>query len=322
MAKTISIEEQLNQLSATRGDPSSDASKAELTRALKHKFNAIAAKAAVIITDSRQSDFLPSLAAAFDRFFVAGSDKGCSAKTAIATAFYELGHTDSAAFVRGVRHTQPEPSFGRSVDAATELRGICALGLARIGYADVLLEVAGLLVDPEPQARIMAVRAVAYTGSDIGSPLLRMKVLAGDAEPDVTAECLVALMKVSPKKSLEFVGPFLKSNDLAMVDAAAQAIGGWRSPQAFEFLRDQWESHLTSDPRRPLLLAMAMTRQPAAIEFLLERIVDDRPGPAADAVAAMAMYRSDSTLKERVRGLVETVDDATVRAAYVKAFGA
>jgi HEAT repeat protein len=306
MAKSPNIEQQLAALNAVRTDPKSESAKAELRRALSSKFNLVAAKAATIITDSQQAGFLPQLATTFDRFFNDGTDKGCPAKTAIANALYTLGHTDSAAFLRGIHHVQMEASFGPAVDVAAELRGICALGLTRVGYPDVLLELAELLMDKESQPRQLAARAIAYTGSADGAPLLRMKILAGDPEPEVTSECFIALMKLSPKKSMPFVAKFLKSDDSALVESAALAIGGAKTLEAFQLLQSEWESHLQSEPRRPLLLGIAMTRHPAAIDFLFERITDDRPAPAADAITAMALYRHDETIKAKLHAIVAT----------------
>jgi hypothetical protein len=318
MAKAESIEKQLTALSALRADPKSELARDELKKSLASKSNLVAAKAAVIITDSNQATFLPQLAAAFERFFTAGSDKGCGAKTAIANALYSLGHNDSAAFLRGIHHVQKEASFGPAVDSAAELRGICALGLARIGYADVLLELAELLVDPEVQPRIMAVRAIAYTGSDAGSPLLRMKAMAGDESTDVTAECFSALIKLSPRKSLPFVGRFLKSEDSELVESAGMAIGNSRLPAAFEMLRAEWESHLSPDERRPLLSGIAMTRLPAAVEFLIERATEDRPAPAGDAINAMVIYRHDQAIVDRLRAIVQDRGEPELRAAMQK----
>jgi HEAT repeat protein len=180
---------------------------------------------------------------------------------------------------------------------------------------------AELLVDSEFQPRLMAVRAIAYTGSEDGAPLLRMKVLAGDPEPEVTAECFTALMKLSPKKSLGFVAKFLKSSDSALVESAALAIGSSRTQQAWELLGAEWESHLQPQPRRPLLLGIATTRQPAAIDFLLERIVDDRPAPAADAIVAMALYKHDETIKAKIAAIVNDRGESEITQAFRKSFG-
>lgn len=321
MAKSTNIEQQLAALAALRPDAKSEFARAELSKALSSKTNLIAAKAAAIIADSLQVDFLPRLAGAFEQFFADGTDKGCPAKTEIGKALYTLGHNDAAAFLRGIHHVQKEAGFGPPVDVAAELRGWCALGLARMGYADVLLELAELLMDPEPQPRQMAVRAIAYTGSADGAPLLRMKILAGDTESEVTAECFAALMKLSPKKSLPFVARFLRSEDPELNESAGLAIGSSRTAEAFELLRREWESHIRPEPRRPLLLSIAMTRLPPAIDFLLARIAEDRPAPAADAIAAMSIYEHDENIKAKVNVLANERGEAEVLAAVKKVFG-
>src|ERR1039458_7214282 len=185
MAKAPPIEQQLLELSALRGDARSTTARDKFTRALAGKNNLLVARADALVAEMEQAEFLALLESAFERFFVVGSDKGCAAKTALADAMYTLGHGDSAAFLRGIRHVQKEPTFGGQVDSAAELRGICALGLVRAGYRDVLLELPALLMDREPQTRQMAVRAVIYANDERGSLLLRMKVLGGDTNPDV-----------------------------------------------------------------------------------------------------------------------------------------
>jgi hypothetical protein len=320
MAKSASIEQQLSDLAACRADPVSASSRERLTKSLAGKSNLLAGKAATIVTDTDQPDYLPAIVTAFERFFVAG-DKGCLALTPLANALYTFGHTDPAPFLRGIHHFQPEGSFGPAVDAATELRGICGLGLVRLGYPDVLTELAELLMDPEPQCRQMAARALAYAGHESGGMLLRMKVLASDKDAEVTAECLNALMVVAPKKSLPFVGRFLRSEDPAMVESAALAIGGSKLPEAFSLLRTEWEGHISAEPRRPLLLAIAMTRQPAAVEFLLERVADDRPAPAADAITALAVFKHDETIRAKVAALVADQNHELTTTAFRKAFG-
>jgi HEAT repeat protein len=320
MPKPPPLEIQLLELSALRGDAKSALAREKLTHALTGKSNLLTARAATILADTQQADFLPLLEVAFDRYFKAANDKGCAAKTAIANALYTLGHSDSAAFLRGIRHKQMEPSFGGPVDCAAELRGTCALGLVRAGYRDVLLELPALLMDREPQTRQIAVRALIYANDERGTLLLRMKILAGDENSDVIAEALAGLMKLSPGKSLEFVAQFLEDKDSATAESAAIAIGGARSLAAFELLRAQWERHIRPEPRTSLLLGMTMTRQPAAIEFLLQRVHEDSPRPAVDAIVALAIYKHDDAVKAKVAAAVQSREDSTITQAFKKAF--
>src|SRR5581483_421497 len=117
----------------------------------------------------------------------------------------------------------------------------------RCGHRDALLEIATLLMDPEAQTRQMAARAIGYAGHEVGTMLLRMKVAAGDTEPDVIAECFNGLMKLTPAKSLDFVAKFIDEADTATAESAAMAIGASRTAAAFELLRNRWERHLLPD---------------------------------------------------------------------------
>ena len=127
------------------------------SRRLDRKVNLLAAKAAALAGEFGRVDLAPQLAAAFSRFIAdaARSDKGCRALKAIAKALFDLGAPPEAGevFLAGIRHVQKEGGFGPPEDVAAELRGICALGLVKIGYPDVLVELADLLTDAEPEAR-------------------------------------------------------------------------------------------------------------------------------------------------------------------------
>ncbi|HSV16592.1 MAG TPA: hypothetical protein VLI90_20175 [Tepidisphaeraceae bacterium] len=320
MPKAPPIEQQLLELSGLRADATAPHAREKLAHAINGKNNLLAARAATVVTDTKQADYLPLLATAFDRFFASASDKGCAAKTAIANALYTLGHVDAQTFLRGVRHVQMEPTFGGHADAAAELRGICGLGLVRCGYRDALLELTSLLMDKEPQTRQMAVRAVVYAGHNEGAMLLRMKVLAGDESGEVIAEAFDGLMKLTPAKSLDFVARFLDDRNPATAESAAVAIGGSRTPVAYERLRQQWEHQIRPEPRRPLLLAIAMTRQPQAVEFLLERVREDSAKPASDAVAALGMYKHDDAVRTKLAAAVKERDDLLINEAFAKAF--
>ncbi len=78
------------------------------------------------------------------------------AKTAIAKALYEMEVKAESVFLRGIHHIQMEGVWGGNTDTAAELRGICALGLVRCNYRDVLDELGELLADAQAPARMMA----------------------------------------------------------------------------------------------------------------------------------------------------------------------
>ncbi len=167
MARSRRLEETLEALHRLRQEPLCEASVQELRRVLGGKSSHAAGKAAQIAGELEIGALAGDLVAAFDRFMIdpVKSDPGCRAKTATADALYRLGQADAGVFLRGIRHVQMEPVYGGRVDTALDLRGTCALGLVRMGYADVRCELADLLADPEAPVRAAAARALAYHGS-------------------------------------------------------------------------------------------------------------------------------------------------------------
>ncbi len=232
-----------------------------------------------------------------------------------------LGAAADVVFVKGIHHVQMEPIWGGSVDTAAELRASCAFGLVRMGYRDVLSELAVLLADPEKVARTAAVQALGHCGSDAALPLLKFKALIGDKDAEVVGECFTAMLKLAPQRSVDFVAGFLESIDSDVRGAAALALGASRLHSAFERLRDQWQRSVHPDFRRVLCLAIASARFDAAVEFLLSMIVEQPPQTAADAIAALALYRQDAAVKGQVSAAVARRADPAISRAFREEFG-
>src|SRR3954453_19663643 len=196
VAKIDPIEKALAELKALRAAPDHSGAGPDLVRHLSSKHNIVAAKAAQLIGEWKLGALERDLVGAFDRFMKSGADKGCTAKTAVARALDELESRETELFLRGVRHQQPEAAWGPPVDVAAELRGVCAGALVRLNYRDVLAELAELLMDREPAARIAAARALAYRGDADGaaSVLLRLKLLSRDRDLGAAIECISPLL--------------------------------------------------------------------------------------------------------------------------------
>jgi hypothetical protein len=338
MAKRTSLEESLARLHALRSAADSAEARAELAKALDGKNNLLAARAASIIGEKGLGNFADKLIAAFDRFMIdaGATDKGCSAKTAIASALYEQGVSEAGdLFLKGIRHVQMEASYGGGADTAVELRCACALGLVRIGHRQALLECTDLLADRQPQARVGAARALAYSGRDEAALLLRLKALSGDREVDVTAECLAGLMRIAPRQSLRLIEavidasirPGVRADPAALAqadslrDAAALAVAGWRHPDALALLTARYTQWLDDSFRKSLLLAIATLRLPQAVDFLMG-IVENGPVPAADdALEALRIYRHDDAIRQRVTGVVQGRGDPKLVKAFATTFG-
>ena len=314
------VEQTLADLHALRSEPASAEVRSKLTEALASRTNLIVAKAADVIRHLGLTDLAPHLFPAFGRFINnPGSDKGCVAMTAIAKALYELGHDAPGLFLRGIRHVQIE-GYGGS-DAATDLRGLCALGLVRIGYRDMMPELINLLVDKQPQARSAACRALAYTGRDDAALLLRLKILTGDKDVDVMAEAFTALVRLAPDASLPLLERFLDHADEDLRNAAALAIGESRRPAAFELLQKRYDQAVNADERRTLLLAISLLRLPQSLEFLISLISSTAPASTIPVVLdILKTYGHDNALRSRLRAALTTRNDLSLLRLFESTF--
>lgn len=306
MSRSQRLEDRLADLEALRGDPTSPESLRALQKALTSKVNHVVGRAAEIAGDYQLTELEPDLVQAFERFMVnpQKTDPACIAKTAIAEALYRMESYQTDLFLQGIGHVQMEPVFGGREDTAAKLRGICALGLVRINYPNVMLELAQLLADSEADARIAAARAIGYAGLEAGVPLLRFKVLSGDPHPQVLCECFSALLQLAPESSLAFVAGFLQRDDRALQEAAAVALGESHLVQAFPFLETAWEDAVDGELRRMLLLAIALLRHERALEFLLS-LVEQGGTRADEALAALRIYKDEERIWARVEAVLD-----------------
>jgi HEAT repeat protein len=226
MVRKSSLDKKLARLSEMSALPDSEELRRELRQRLEDKSPHVVARAARLVGDRGLTDLWPSIEAAFDRFTIdpIKTDKGCVAKTAIIKCLVELEQGSAEVFLRGLKHVQLEPSYGRPVDTAVELRSYSALGLAATAHPHTVLELVTALNDPESPVRRAAVQALGAAGRLEVESLLRLKALHGDQEPQVVSEALEVLLSISPGRSLPFVKRFLDSRDEDAAEAAALAL--------------------------------------------------------------------------------------------------
>lgn len=297
------IEQALDALAALRQGPLEGAAIRSLRDGLRSRYGVVAAKAAWVAGAMEAPGLAPEMVAAFERFLTdpVRSDPGCLAKQAIAAALDGLDHPDPEPFLRGIRHRQPEPVWGGTRDTAGDLRVSSAFALVRLGWHGLASELAELLADPEAPVRAGAARAAAASRDVHLAAVLRLKILLPDPEPQVTGECVGALLTLDPAQAVPFVDRLLAAGDEAAREAAAIALGESRLRAAFPVLHRWWETTAAPGLRRTALLALAMLRHEEAIAFLLG-VVRDGAGPdARDALAALRIHRYDGSLRERIR---------------------
>jgi HEAT repeat protein len=304
MSKSRKLEALQAELNQIRAEPRTEAAREVLRQALSSKFGVAIAQAARIVRDAELVDLLSDLVATFTRLLqTPTADPNCIGKRAIAEALYQLNARETELFLAGIRHVQMEPVWGGQVDTASGLRATCALGLVRANYLEMFDELADLLADPESEARIGAARALAYSGSLQAVPLLRLRVQIGDDAP-VLAECFSALLRLAPAASLSLVARFLQSPNPQISEMAALALGESRLPDALPPLKQWWQHSTDSELRQTGLLAIAMLRHEAAIEFLLSLLVQPNAQTGTAALAALRIYADDAKLMARIEAIL------------------
>jgi HEAT repeat protein len=321
VAKASSTEDALLAIRRIRDAPDGLNLTLELRPFLKHKSNHVIAAAADTAGRFELGSFCPAMVEAFLELMTkpATRDPGCKALIAIAKALAAMDQQAPEVYFKGIRHVQKEASFGPPVDAAAPLRGVCAQGLVRINHPDALLECVTLLADPEVEARAGAVRALGESGQSEGMLLLRLKALLGDSG-EIMSECFASLLRLAPAPSLDFVSGFLKSSSEEIADRAALALGESQIPAAFGKLRESWEQTVRPSLRRTLLLGLALLRRDEALEFLINRLEEDTERASSDALAALALYARDDSVRDRIDKIVTKRKSAALRAVFEKEF--
>ena len=137
-------------IKAIREAPEQYDLKRDLAPLLQHKSNHVVAAAAATAERLEAIALADDLTVALLDLMAdpAKRDPGCKALIAIVRALVATGSVGGAGYFLGLKHVQMEGSFGPPVDAAAELRGLSAQGLARMGHPAALEECVTLLVDP------------------------------------------------------------------------------------------------------------------------------------------------------------------------------
>ena len=317
------FEDQLAALDALRQQPP-EAAIDPLRKALTNRNNFVVAKAADLVRQFQLTQLTPELLNAFDRFMLRSgkedpvkSDPQCWAKNAISRTLAAFEHQDAAVFLRGMHHIQLEPSYGGASDSAGTLRATCALALVQcrsLLEADLLTHLIELLGDKDKAVRAEVVRAIEQVGSPSAALLLRLRAILDsnlksrkpgqppEEEPEVLGACYSGILRIEGPKAIPWIARFLADADDPAAEAAL-AIAGTHSAQGFEVLRDRFAEE--SDPWfcSVLLSAIALTRQDAAVEFLLDQVRTESLQAEA-AIEAILRAAPSEEIKSRLEPLV------------------
>jgi HEAT repeat protein len=306
-----SFEEQLAAIDELRKQ-SPESALEPLRKALGHKNNYVVAKAADLARDFELQQLLPELLAAFDRFFddAVKSDPQCWAKNAISRALAAFEYQEPDVFLRGMRHIQLEPVWGGRSDTAGTLRGTCALALVQcrsVPENQLLMHLLALLRDADKSVRVEAVLAIEQIGSYSAVLLLRLRALIGSDEPEVLGACYSGILRIEGAKAIPWIARFLETADDAAGEAAL-AIAATHSPEAFSVLHKQLQHDHDPWFRSVLFSAIALTRQPEALDFLLD-LVRKESRDASFAVEALLRSMPSPEIVQQIEQMVADKPD-------------
>jgi HEAT repeat protein len=295
-----------------------------LRKTLAHRNNFLVSKAAKLVAEAELTALLPDVLAAYDRFFIdpGTTDPKCWAKEALAKALVKLGHRTKDAYLRGMRHHQMEASWGPPVDTAGALRGTCTHALVDcpgISDAELLTALLEPLTDIDKTVRMEAARAIGNVGGVSAALLMRLRAMLGpamhdDDEPEVLGAVYSALLSLEGTSAIPLVAQALEAGDDTAAEAAF-ALADMRSTASLaaliSCLKDGADTWFTG----VLLSAIALTRLPEALDYLLATIARDaREAPAA--IEAIGRSAPNAELRAQVEQAVEKADSSRLRQAF------
>jgi hypothetical protein len=318
------FDEQMEALDALKGRVLDADGIALVRKSLGSRSNFLVAKAARLAEDGNAVDLVPELLAAYDRFFVAPekSDPQCWAKTALSRALSHLECRDKQVFLRGLHHHQMEPTWGGKSDSAGALRANCAhalVGCDGLDHQQLLCLLLEPLVDKDKSVRVEAVRALAQLG-ELAVPVLRLRALIAGEEAEVLATCFQALLGIERDEAIGFVARSLEAGDDASGEAAF-ALADTHHPEALAALLARYKAPTEPWFAGVLLSAIALTRLPAAMDFLIG-LIEREEREAPEVIEALGRIAPSGELRSRVEKAVGEIGSPRLAKAFREAMPA
>jgi hypothetical protein len=316
------LKEALQKMSELRADGSSEEAVITLRKAVQKQAGVVVAKAAEIAAEWNATELAQDLHDAFYRLSENGleDDPQCWGKTAIIKALYDLAWQNTKIFVDACKTVQPEPVYGGKGDSAINVRTAGIQALVQLPAADtwtVVNTLADILADESSKVRAEAARACVYCQPLLVSPLLRLKIRSGDAEPRVLGVCFDTLLVINPDSEtvhlvLEYAAPkpliqrLSRSQDVIQ----AEAIASLASSSLAEAIHAVSKLYSTLDAqlKRVLLTALGGSSATEAFNFLCQ-IVKEAPVNEAKWGLEALKPRLDSEGKERLEAVLDERKD-------------
>ena len=309
------IDQQIADLQQVAEMESGEELERRLVKALANRHYRVVAAAAKICEERFVYALEKQLVEAFRRLTnnPVKKDPNCIAKNALIRALTALDCSDVNFFLETLHYQQMEPVWGGSVDTAVDIRGSAAMGLANTGYHRAAMELAPMLMDPEVPVRRQVVQAIAVLRVDQAEPLLRLKAVSGDEEPEVMAEVLSTLIRMEPELSAPFVAAFMEDEDPVVVESAVLALGDATAVETLEPLINHYEEiSIQPEERRLLIRGIALHRHERAMSWLLEQLVESSQPIAVAIIETLAEFRHTDPVGRQIAAAVEERGEAKI----------
>jgi len=316
MARAKATGVDLRTLASSPAVLSSEAGRAALTSALASRVAEPVIDAARLIREHGVSGLEDALVAAYRA--LAGpkksADPGCLAKEAVLAALDANDYFDASLFADAAACTQLDRGKTVTRDSAGRVRARGVLGLARLGHPDLWPIFGARLADPEPSVRFATASAIAHRGQREGAGLLLLKLGVGDADPNVTMECLRALFALAGDLAVPAAQRLLAEDDPSTRELTLQALGTASDDRALAVLQDELERRTLAESRAPVVEALGLSVRPRARELLLGLVADGGDADARAALRALTIHRYDQRLIAQLREAVEQNGSAQLEA--------
>ena len=218
-----------------------------------------------------------------------------------------------------MRHHQMEASWGKPEDSAGALRGTCTHSLVDcpgISDAELLKALLEPLTDADKTVRVEAARALGQVGGVSAALLLRLRALLAKDKPEaeVMGAVYSSLLSLEGAAAIPLVAKALEDGgDLAA--EAALALADLHNAEALAALLARFREGADAWFSSVLLSAIALTRLPEAVDFLIAAIARDaREAPIA--IEAIGRTAPSAELRARVELAVEEADSMQLRKAF------
>ena len=85
-------------------------------------------------------------------------------------------------------------------------------------------------------------------------------------------------------------------------------------------LKQHWPAARNRPLQNVLLFAISITRQSAAIDFLLEILAGRDAGAAAAALSALAIHKHNPNVRDRIEAIVKKRSSRVLQEGFAKSF--